>query len=195
MDLHYSGSTGPVDFDAEFMGQQGELGGRSVLAWAFGGRAGYTFGAAPWIPHPYLQFDAASGNASRHGAFGTFNPLFPNGEYFPLEGLTSYANLIHIKPVISVAPSKTLTFEAAVGLQWRQTTQDAVYAIPTQAIPNTAGHGDHWTAAYLQLDAAKKINPNVTVSAEAVRYEVGSTIKDAGGHDATYVEVEVGLGW
>ena len=166
-----------------------------MLAWAFGGRLGYAFPAAAWTPHPYIQIDAASGNTSQHGTFGTFNPLFPNGSYFPLAGLTSYANLIHIKPVLSISPSETVTLQAAIGLQWRETTRDAVYAIPTQAIPNTAGQGSAWSAAYLQLDASKKLNANVTVSAELVQYQIGSAIRRAGGHDTTYGMLQVSFGW
>jgi hypothetical protein len=195
LDLHYSGTAGPIDFDAEAMGQQGEIQNRPLLAWAFGGRAGYTFQNEPWAPHLYLQVDAASGNTSRSGTFGTFNPLFPNGYYFPLAGLTTYANLMHMKPVISVTPDKTLTLQAAVGFQWRETTQDAIYTIPAQALPNTAGHGSLWTAVYFQLDVAKKISPNITLSAQAVRYEVGSTILRAGGHDTTYANVQVSFAW
>ena len=195
LDIHYSGKTSGMDFDAEMMGQQGSIGDRPVLAWAFGGRVGYTFGDRPWTPHPYLQIDAASGSTSQHGRFSTFNPLFPNGSYFPLAGLTSYANLIHVKPVLSVAPSDTVTLQAAIGLQWRQTTRDAVYAIPTQAIPNTAGRGDAWSAAYLQLDASKRLNPNATLSTELVRYEIGPAIRRAGGHDTTYAMVQIAVAW
>jgi hypothetical protein len=195
LDLHYSGTAGPIDFDAEAMGQQGEIENRRILAWAFGGRLGYTFQNEPWTPHFYVQVDAASGSTSRNGTLGTFNPLFPNGYYFPLAGLTTYANLMHLKPVISVMPDKTLTLQAAVGFQWRETTQDAIYTIPVQALPNTAGHGSLWTAVYFQLDVAKKISPNITLSAQAVRYEVGSTIRSAGGHDTTYANVQVSLAW
>lgn len=195
VDFHYSGTAGPIEYDAEAMGQQGEIGNRPILAWAFGSRFGYTFQNEPWTPRFYLQTDAASGNTSRNGTFGTFNPLFPNGYYFPLAGLTTYANLIHVKPVISIMPSKTLTLQVGVGFQWRETTQDAIYTIPAQALPNTAGLGSLWTAVYFQFDIAKKISPGVTLSAQAVQYEVGSTIRNAGGHNTTYANVQVGLAW
>jgi hypothetical protein len=195
VDIHYTASLGGVSVDSEAMGQQGTIAGRPLLAWAFGGRVGYTFADAMWKPHPYLQFDAGSGNTSKNGTFGTFNPLFPNGTYFPLAGLTSYANLIHFKPAVIVTPTRNLTLQAAVGLQWRETTNDAVYAIPTQAVPNTAGRGHPWTAAYAQLSASQRINAHVTVSAEATRYQVGATIREAGGHDATYAMLQVSLAW
>jgi hypothetical protein len=195
VDIHYNASLGGISLDGEAMGQQGTIAGRPLLAWAFGGRLGYTFAGTMWEPHPYLQFDTASGNTSKKGTFGTFNPLFPNGSYFPLAGLTSYANLVHLKPAIIVTPNKDLTLQAAIGLQWRETTNDAVYAIPTQAVPNSAGRGHLWSAAYLQLTASQRINAHVTVSAEATRYQVGSTIRAAGGHNATYAMLQVALAW
>jgi hypothetical protein len=195
IDIHYSGDAGPIDFDLEAMGQQGEIGARDLLAWAVGTRGGYTFAGSPWAPHLSLQFDAASGITSRNGTFGTFNPLFPNGSYFTLASLTGYSNLIHVKPIISLAPDKTLTLQAAVGLQWRETTRDSIYAFPAQPIPNTAGRGDLWSAAYLQLDVVKKVNANITLSAEYVYYQVGATIQSAGGHNADYANVQVSFAW
>ncbi len=195
VDVHYSGDAGPVDFDLEAMGQQGEIGERDLLAWAVGARSGYTFADALWAPHLSLQFDAASGNTSRHATFGTFNPLFPNGSYFTLASLTGYSNLIHLKPIVSLAPDRTLTLQAAVGLQWRETTRDSIYAFPVQPIPNTAGRGDLWSAAYLQLDVVKKVNANVTLSGEYVHYQVGATIQSAGGRNADYANLQVSFAW
>jgi hypothetical protein len=193
-DVHYAGQEGPVVFDIEAMVQQGSIGNRPVLAWAFGERSGYRF-HAPWSPELALQIDAASGNSSSHGNFGTFNPLFLNASYFSLANVTTYANLIHVKPILSVVPAKTWLLQAAVGFQWRETTNDAVYTVPMQPVPNTAGRGNLWTGAYLQLDVTKKINPNVSVSAEFVQFQAGETIREAGGHNVTYGGLQLSLAW
>ncbi len=194
-DVHYSGTQGPVDFDIEGMGQQGAIGDRSILAWAFGERSGYTFQNLAWSPHLSLQLDAASGNTSSKGTFGTFNPLLPHGSYFSLASLTGYSNLIHLKPIFSVSPSGTLLLQAAVGFQWRETTNDAIYAFPVQPIANTAGRGDSWSGGYLQLDVVKRINANVAISAEFEHYQIGETIEEAGGHNANYGNLQLSLAW
>jgi hypothetical protein len=195
VDLHYSGAEGQADFDIEVMGQQGSIGGRALLAWAFGERSGYTFKNIPWSPHLSLQLDAASGNSNRSGTFGTFNPLFPNGSYFTLASLTGDANLVHLKPILSVTPTKLLSLQAAIGLQWRETTHDAIYTFPAIPIANTAGRGALWSAAYLQFDVTRKINANATVSAEFVHYQIGATIRDAGGHNSDYGNLQLSLAW
>jgi len=178
------------------MGQTGSLGQKQIRAWAVGSLSGYTFANLAWQPRIGLQADAASGN--RHpdgGTLGTFNPLFPNGYYFTLAGYTGYTNLIHIKPSITARPSRKLKLLGAVGLQWRQTTADAVYTQPDIPVAGTAGHGGGWTGAYAQIRADYLFNANLTGAIEAVHYAIGGALRRAGGHDSDYVGVELKFGW
>lgn len=59
-DLRLGGTAGGFDWDAEAMGQVGEIGGESIRAWAVGSLGGYTFGDLLWSPRAGLQVDAAS---------------------------------------------------------------------------------------------------------------------------------------
>lgn len=195
-DARYSGKRGNLDWDGEAMLQRGRVGDKAVRAWAFGSLGGYTFAAQPWTPRLGVQFDMASGD--RHAGdrtIGTFNPLFPNGYYFSLAGLTGYSNLIHLKPSLTLKPSKALSVMGALGLQWRATIADAVYAQGSAVAPRTAGTGSRWTGAYAQLRTDWTINRNVTASIEAVHFQVGDTIRSAGGRNADYLGVELKFGW
>jgi len=194
-DLRYSGKAGRMDWDVETMYQSGHVGTKSIDAWAIGSIVGYTLDM-PWSPRLALQVDGASGD--KHpgdGNLGTFNPLFPNGYYFTLAGYTSYANIVHVKPSITVKPQSNLTLLGAVGFQWRQTTADAIYQQPNVPVPHTAGHGSKWTGAYLQLRADWAINRNLTGAVEAVHFQVGDSIRNAGGRNADYLGVELKYGW
>ncbi|WP_429564354.1 alginate export family protein [Paraburkholderia sp. MM6662-R1] len=194
-DLHYFGTRGRVDWDAEAMLQTGTVGNSTVLAWAVGSLAGYKLDL-PWTPRVALQIDAASGDRHPHdGRLETFNPLFPNGYYFTLAGYTGYANLIHIKPSITLKPSANLTLLGALGFQWRETTGDAVYQQPNQPVPGTAGKGSRWTGMYVQLRADWTIAANLVGSVEAVHFQVGNSIREAGGRNADYAGVELKYGW
>lgn len=196
LDVRYAGALSGVEWDVEAMGQTGQVGDKSVRAWAFGALTGYTFSGVSWTPRLGLQLDAASGD--RHpgdGSLETFNPLFPNGYYFTLAGYTGYVNLVHVKPSITVKPTNDLTLLAAIGLQWRQTTADAVYVQPNIAVPGTAGRGGPWSGAYGQVRADWAISPRLSGAVEAVHYEVGDVIRRAGGHDADYLGVELKFGW
>jgi len=194
-DLRYSGKAGRMDWDIETMYQSGHVGTASIAAWAVGSIFGYTLDM-PWSPRLALQADSASGD--KHpgdGSLGTFNPLFPNGYYFTLAGYTGYVNIIHVKPSVTIKPKSNLTLLGAVGFQWRQTTADAVYQQPNVPVPGTAGHGSRWTGAYLQFRADWAITPNLTGAVEAVHFQVGDTIRNAGGRNADYLGVELKYGW
>ncbi|MGF3026666.1 alginate export family protein [Methylobacterium aquaticum] len=196
LDIRYAGSADGFDWDLEAMGQFGRVGRDDIAAWAVGSRVGYTLADLPWLPRLGLQGDAASGDR-RHddGVLGTFNPLFPNGYYFTLAGYTSYANLLHLKPSLTVHPAAGLAVSAALGLQWRQTTSDAIYVQPSNPVPGTAGRGHLWSGAYGQLRADYVFAPGLTGAVEAVRFAAGNTIRRAGGKDGTYLGVELRYAW
>ncbi|HEV2560305.1 MAG TPA: alginate export family protein [Microvirga sp.] len=195
-DVRTAGKYAGFDWDVEAMGQIGRVGSTDILAWALGARTGYTFENVSWSPRAGLQFDIASGDRDANdGTLGTFNPLFSNGFYFSLGGHTGYTNLIHLKPSITVQPTKNLTLMAGVGLLWRQTTGDAVYVTPSIPVLGTAAGGAPWTGAYAQLRADYKFSENLTGAVEAVRYQVGSTLRAAGGRDSTYLRAEIKFAW
>ncbi|WP_053572661.1 alginate export family protein [Caballeronia cordobensis] len=195
-DVRYAGNVNHIDWDVEGMYQWGEVGSKSIGAWAVGSLAGYTFAGTPWTPRIGLQIDAASGD--RHpgdGRLGTFNPLFPNGYYFSLAGYTGYTNLVHMKPSIVLKPSSKLALLAGVGLQWRETTADAVYGQGSAVVPGTAGHGSRWTGFYTQIRADYTIDANLVAAVEAVHFQVGSSLRELGARNADYIGAELKFGW
>ncbi|MGJ5066820.1 alginate export family protein [Bradyrhizobium oligotrophicum] len=192
LDIRFAGKLAGFDWDLEAMGQAGSVGATQIRAWGAGARAGYTFADVAWQPRIGLQLDGASGD--RHpgdGKIETFNPLFPNGYYFTLAGFTGYTNLIHLKPSLTVKPMTDLSFMAAIGLQWRATNADAIYVQPNVAVAGTAGQGSSWSGAYAQLRADYRFNANLTGALEAVHYEIGDTLRRAGGHDSNYIGIEL----
>ena len=196
LDSRFAGAAAGFDWDLEAMGQLGSVGAKDIRAWAVGTRAGYTLATLGWAPRLGIQADAASGDARRgDGTVGTFNPLFPNGYYFTLAGFTGYANLLHLKPSLTVKPIDRLTLTGAVGLQWRETTADAIYVQPSVPLAGTAGRGSRWSGSYVQGRADYIFDANLTGAVEAVHYDIGDTIRQAGGHDSDYLGVEMKLAW
>ena len=196
LDTHASGNTEHIDWDVEAMNQSGSFGNQIVRAWGLGSLAGYTIPALPWTPRVGFQLDAASGNKDPNGhTLGTFNPLFPNGGYETLSGLTGYINFVHAKGSVTVQPTNTLKVLIAGATLWRETTADAIYIQPNIPIADTAGRGGRYTGTYGEVRLDWQLTPNTAFALEADHFAIGEAIRQAGGHDTDYLGVEVSLKW
>lgn len=195
-DLRFAGTHERIDWDLEAMRQTGRVDTARVRAWAVGARTGYTFKETGGTPRIGLQFDAASGDRrARDGRLQTFNPLFPNGYYFSLAGYTGYANIIHLKPTVTVKPVTDLSFTGGVGLEWRESLADAVYVQPNVPVAGTAGRPGRWTGAYFQGRTDWAISDNLSAAVEAVHFDIGDAVRAAGGHSSDYLGVELKFLW
>ena len=196
IDVRLYAKTNDFDGDIEVMSQTGSIGNETIMAWAVGSVAGYTLSGIDWKPRLGLQFDAASGNSDPRGnVLQTFNPLFPNGFYFTLAGYTTYVNLIYFKQSLTVQPTSSVKIFLAVAEQWRQTTADAVYTIPNIPLPGTAGQPGLYTGTYGQVEVDWTLTPQLSFLVQAVYFDVSDVILRAGGHNSTYLGVQLAYGW
>ena len=194
VDVRLSGAAKGFDWDIEAMNQTGRIGSLPIEARAFGSVVGFTLANASWTPRLALGVDAASGDRNPHDdRLQTFNPLFPNG-YF-LAGYTGYVNFIHVKPAVTLRPVTALNLMMALATQWRATTADAVYTFPSNPVAGTAGRPGRYTGTYVQFGADWRLTANYAIGLGAVRYAIGSAVREAGGHDANYVGVELRYAW
>jgi Alginate export len=104
-------------------------------------------------------------------------------------------NLIHLKPSLIVKPTTKVALMVAAGLQWRETTADAVYIQPNVPVPGTAGKPGRWSGVYTQFRADWEIMPSLSAAVEAVHFQIGDALRRAGGRDSTYLGVELKYGW
>jgi hypothetical protein len=196
IDVRLFAKTNGFDGDLEVMSQTGSIGNDTIRAWAVGSLSGYTFADIGWTPRLGFQFDAASGDSNPHdNVLQTFNPLFPNGYYFSLAGYTGYTNLIHVKPSVAIHPTDSLTLTLAIAGQWRETTADAVYTQGSVPVPGTAGQPGRYTGTYGQLRLDWALTSHSSFAVEAVRFDVGSAVQRAGGHDGDYLGVQIANAW
>ncbi len=196
LDSHFSGTMRSIDWDVEAMRQTGQIGGETIEAWGFGSLAGYTMANVPWKPRFGIQLDAASGNKNPGDhELNTFNPLFPNGYYVTLAGYTGYVNFIHVKPSVTAHPAESLQLMSAIGMQWRETTADAVYLQGNIPVAGTAGHPGRYTGTYGQGRIEYAATPHLALALEVVHFQIGTAVHAVGGRDSNYAGAQFTLGW
>lgn len=185
--LRYAGARGRLDWDAEGVWQFGESAGRTIAAWAASADLGYTVGRAPLRPRVGLRFDAGSGDGDAgDDRTGGFYPLFPSGPYFNEANLTSWTNLIALRPSLRIQPAQRLTLTAAMQLRWRENPGDAVYVGPSAPVPGTLGNRARDVGQIYSFDIAFQVNRHLSVRGYYLHHRAGRAIGNAGGRGAAF---------
>jgi hypothetical protein len=120
------------DYDDEGLWQFGTFGSGNIRAWTIATETGYRFPTAPLKPRFSVKADISSGDHPGANTLGTFNPLFPKGNYFGVLATTGPGpiNFIDIHPHIETALPHSVSVSVDWIVQWRQSLQDGVYAVP-----------------------------------------------------------------
>jgi hypothetical protein len=88
------------DFDYEALWQFGTFGSANINAWTVASETGYRLPNVPLKPRFSAKADISSGDDPRTSTLGTFNPLFPKGNYFGVLATTGPGpiNFIDVHP-------------------------------------------------------------------------------------------------
>ncbi len=174
------------DFNLEAVGQFGKFGQDDIKAWTFASDIGRTFNI-PLKPRLGLKADITSGDKNLHDhELNTFNALFPRGAYFTENGIIGPSNLADLQPNLTVNFGTEVSVLLGAEIDWRQTTQDAIYRQPNVPFANTAGRGGHYTGTQYFVTPSWQVTPHFSLTASAVYFQVGDTVRAAGGGDSVY---------
>ena len=154
-------------YDLEAAFQFGDFAGSTIRAWTVASETGVQLSHLPGRPRIGARIDAASGDAGK-GAFGTFNTLFPNGNYFGIlqdtgPGPQNFYD-VHPEGQFRISSQVNLTLDCLI--LWRQKNTDGVYTgsgtllVPAgksnaMFIGSRPGAELHWQVSkhtYVQLD-------------------------------------------
>jgi hypothetical protein len=120
------------DFDYEALWQFGSFGSANIRAWTAASETGYRLPTLPLKPRFSAKADISSGDEGGTHALGTFNALFPKGNYFGV--LTSTGpgpiNFIDAHPHFEAALPRNVTVSVDWIFQWRESVRDGVYSVP-----------------------------------------------------------------
>ena len=120
------------DFDYEALWQFGTFGSDNIRAWTVASETGYRLPTLPLKPRFSTKADISSGDNPNSKSLGTFNPLFPKGDYFGVLATTGPGpiNFIDIHPRVEGTFPHDVTASFDWICQWRESLQDGVYAVP-----------------------------------------------------------------
>jgi hypothetical protein len=120
------------DFDYEGVWQFGTFGSANIEAWTVASETGYGIPTIPFKPRFSAKADISSGDNPNSRTLGTFNPLFPKGNYFGVLATTGPGpiNFIDVHPRVETALPHDVSVSFDWIVQWRENVNDGVYAVP-----------------------------------------------------------------
>jgi alginate export protein len=121
-----------LDFDYEALWQFGSFGSANIRAWTVASETGCRLPTVPLKPRFSVKADISSGDDAGTHALGTFNALFPKGNYFGVLATTGPGpiNFIDAHPRVEAALPRDVTVSFDWIFQWRESVQDGVYSVP-----------------------------------------------------------------
>ena len=120
------------DFDDEAVWQFGSFGSGGIRAGTIASDTGYSLPDEPLRPRFSMKADISSGDNPNNKYLGTFNPIFPLGNYFGVLATTGPGplNFIDVHPRVQTYYPHGVTVSTDWVLQWRESLLDGVYTVP-----------------------------------------------------------------
>jgi hypothetical protein len=120
------------DFDYEALWQFGTFGSANINAWTAASETGYRLPNVSLKPRFSVKADISSGDDPRANTLGTFNPLFPKGNYFGVLATAGPGpiNFIDVHPRAETTLPQGVTVSVDWIFQWRESLRDGVYSVP-----------------------------------------------------------------
>ena len=186
-----SGARGNLDWNWESAIQWGRFGAASIRAWTVATESGYTFNESAWRPRLALLAAVASGDRDpADGRLGSFNPMYPRGNYFGEEASLGPRNFFNIQPTLSLHPTRSVELTASLDLFWRHSTADGVYAPNGELVRSPGSSAARHVATIASLGATWAPSPGWTTGAVFAWSEPGRFLRETGPHEVLrYLEL------
>src|ERR1700738_4046147 len=132
-----------------------------------------------------ITFAALSLSAAGVRADGTWRAHYGMGEL----------KLVGMKAAFDEIMATAVKSQHEPQRQWRETTADAVYAVPNIPLAGTAGQPGRYTGTYGQGRVDWTITRQLSFALEGVYFRGSEVIERAGGKNSRYLGVELAYGW
>lgn len=186
----FHGAAGGWDWNWEAAYQFGRFGDGDIRAWTIGTDTGFTFESVPWQPRIALSANIASGDDDPDDPdLGTFNPLFPRGNYFSEAAVLGPRNFYNLHGFLTVSPAERLSLQADMNFFWRLEREDAVFS-PSGQIIRPGGGPERFVGSALSLSAEYEVTHRLALTAIYTRFFAGDVIDASGSsEDIDFIEL------
>ena len=197
--LRAYGEVGNFDYDWQAAYQTGSYAGFTVAAFAFNTDTGYTFHDTPWKPRISTHVDGASGGASSSsGVLQTYQPMYPNTQYYVPNNEFAPTNFYDIAPRVRIEPLPTVSAEYYYAFLWRYSEGDAIYTgapWPGAQGQNTYAVTVLFPGRPIGQQSDLRINwtiaPHLLFLGEFGVFFPGSALRAAGGRITTFLDANL----
>jgi hypothetical protein len=168
------------DFDYEALGQFGSFGSANIEAWTVASETGYRIPTIPLKPRFSAKADISSGDNPNSKTLGTFNPLFPKGNYFGVLATTGPGpiNFIDVHPHVEAALPHDVSVSFDWIVQWRENVNDGVYAVPGFLIRAADGSGARFVGHRPGGEVRWQVNRHMWFQADYGIFYAGRFLKE-----------------
>jgi hypothetical protein len=168
------------DFDYEGLYQVGTFGTGNIRAWTVGTETGYRLPNVPLKPRFSMKADISSGDHPDSSSLGTFNPIFPKGNYFGVLATTGPGpiNFMDIHPHVETVLPHNVTASFDWIVQWRQSLDDGVYSVPGTLIRASDGSRARYVGNRPGTEIKWQANRHLWFQADYGVFYAGQFLKD-----------------
>jgi hypothetical protein len=170
------------DFDYEALWQFGTFGAANIRAWTVASETGYRLPTVVLKPRFSAKADISSGDhpKSDPNTLGTFNALFPKGNYFGVLATTGPGpiNFIDFHPRVEGTFPHGVTASFDWIIQWRQSLEDGVYAVPGFLIRPAGDSRARFVGHRPGLEVRWQVNSHVWLQADYGIFYAGRFLRE-----------------
>jgi Alginate export len=168
------------DFDYEALWQFGTFGSANIDAWTVASETGYRIPTIPLKPRFSAKADISSGDNPNSKTLGTFNPLFPKGNYFGVLATTGPGpiNFIDVHPRVEAALPHDVSVSFDWIVQWRESVNDGVYAVPGFLIRAADGSRSRFVGHRPGTEVRWQVNRHMWFQADYGIFYAGRFLKE-----------------
>jgi Alginate export len=177
------------DFDYEALWQFGTFGSANIHAWTVASETGYRFPSVPLKPRFSAKADISSGDDPRTNTLGTFNSLFPKGNYFGVLATAGPGpiNFIDVHPRAEATLPHNVTASIDWIFQWRESLRDGVYSVPGFLIIPAGRSDARYVGNRPGTEVRWQVNRHLWCQADYGIFYAGTFVKQSqSGRDLNY---------